>query len=89
MSRTKGSTNRSSAYLDKEAHAVVSYVKRAPKTGRRYADMARFTFQRQFGKRLCLDFDTILDRNILTSLMTRITAANVARVGTRYMFIGK
>ena len=83
---TKGQMYRSRAAVDKEAMQVLKFVKAAPKSGRRYADMVKKVFdlrggEKTFGGR----YDPHLDRNLLTPIMERLKAAGVAKcVDGRY-----
>ena len=76
----KGQTCRPREAVAKEAMQVLKYVKAAPKSGRRYADMVKKVFDLRGGEATFGGmYDPHLDRNLLTPIMKRLKAAGVAK----------
>ena len=87
MSRTKGAintrskSNRKAAELDAEAKKIISFVKRAPKAGRSFADMCRASFDhRKAVEGWSYTFSPVLDRGLISpTIMKRLRLLGVLK----------
>ena len=80
MSMPKGTKFRPRAEVKAEAKKVLAFVKKAPKNGRRYADMVKKVFDLRGGEATFGGkFDSHLDRNLLTPIMHHLKRAGVTK----------
>ena len=78
----KGQTYRPRTEVAAEAVKVLKFVKAAPKSGRRYADMVKKVFDLRGGAATFGgEYDSHLDRNLLTPIMKHLKAAGVRKCG--------
>ena len=77
---------RSRRDVAKEAKEVFNFVKAAPKAGRRYSEMIKKVFEIRGGEKwFGSEYDSYLDRNLLTPIMKHLKLAGVIKcVDGRY-----